>query len=177
LIDRYFDELVVVDPHLHRKNSLKKMFRIKTHAVTANTLICEYIGKKITSPVLIGPDAESYKWAERAAHMITCEYTILRKIRHSSRTVDVKMTKGIELKDHHAVIVDDMISTGSTLLATIKHLKRLRAKKITCICVHGIFAEGALAKLRKTGATVVATNTIPNKVSKIDVSSLIAKAL
>ena len=177
LIDSYFDEIFIIDPHLHRKNKLSNIFRIKSHNLTANSLIADYIEKNIKNPVLIGPDIESYKWAEKTAKMIKCDYTILRKLRKSAREVKVKMKEKIDFKDRNAVIVDDIISTGHTLLETIKHLKRLGAKKITCIAVHGLFAENALEKLRKTGAKIIATNTIPNPVAKIDVSGLVAESL
>jgi ribose-phosphate pyrophosphokinase len=56
-------------------------------------------------------------------------------------------------------------------------LKAFGAKKITCVCVHGVFAKNALQCLKKLGAQVISTNTIQNPVAKIDVASLIAKAL
>ena len=59
----------------------------------------------------------------------------------------------------------------------LKNLRKFGAKKFNCIAVHGIFVENALEKLRKADVNVVTTNTIPNKVAKIDVSGLIAGAL
>ena len=77
----------------------------------------------------------------------------------------------------NAVIVDDIISTGNTILETAKILRRLGAKKIYCICVHGIFVNDAFKKLKKAGINVVSTNTIPNKAAKIDVSGVIGEDL
>ena len=51
------------------------------------------------------------------------------------------------------------------------------AKKIYCICIHGIFADDALKKLKKAKIYVISTNTIPNKVAKIDVSGMIVGGL
>ena len=51
------------------------------------------------------------------------------------------------------------------------------AKNFYCVAVHGIFVENALERLRKAKVKVVTTNTIPNKVAKIDVSQLISEAL
>ncbi len=176
-IDEDFDEVYIIDPHLHREKTLKHVFKIKTHKLTADSLIADYIKNKIKNPLIIGPDIESYKWAEKTAKIIGCESAILRKKRYSSRKVKVSLNKRIDVKNKNIVIVDDIISTGHTLLETIKLLRKLGARKITCICVHGIFAENALKKLRKTKANIISTNTIPNETARIDVSSLIVREL
>ena len=176
-IDEDFDEILIIDPHLHREKTLKHIFRIKSHKLTANPLIVEYIKKKIKNPVIIGPDWESYKWAQKVAENIECDFSIMEKNRISSRKVKVKLHKKIDIKNKNLVFIDDMISTGHTLLEAIKSMKRLGAKKVTCFAVHGILVENALQKLRKAGAEVITTNTVPNKAAKIDVASLIAESL
>lgn len=177
LIDKYFDAVYLTDPHLHRKNKLDHIFKIKSKKLTANNLIANYIKKNIKNPVIIGPDEESYKWAKNVAEMIGAESRILKKKRYSSYHVEIKLNKKINLRNKNAVIVDDIISTGNTILETAKILKRIGAKKIYCICVHGIFVNDSLNKLKKAGINVISTNTIPNKAAKIDVSRVIAKGL
>ena len=176
-IDEDFDEVYIIDPHLHREKTLGHIFNIKAHKLTADPLIADYIKKNIKNALIVGPDIESYKWAEKTAEIIGCESVILRKKRYSARKVKISLNKKIDLKNKNIVLVDDIISTGHTLLETIKFLKKLGAKKINCTAVHGIFAENALFKLLKAGARVVTSNTIPNKVSKIDVTNLIAEHL
>ena len=176
-IDEDFDEIYIIDPHLHRAKTLKNIFRIKSHRLTADPLIANYIKNRIKNPLIIGPDVESYKWAEKTAKIIGCESAILRKERYSSRKVKVSLNKKIDIKNKNIVIVDDIISTGHTLLETIKLLRKLGAKKITCICIHGIFVENAFEKLKKAGVEVICSNTIPHESSKLDVSKLIVDAL
>lgn len=177
LVDKYFDEVCIMDPHLHREDKLEHVFRIKSKKLTANSLIAEYIKKNIRNPVIIGPDEESYKWARHVADMLGVESRILVKKRYSSYHVRVFLNKKLDLKGKSIIIVDDIISTGHTILETAKELRKLGAKKIHCICVHGIFANDALGKLRKAGIKVVSTNTVPNKFAKIDVSGVIAASL
>lgn len=177
LMDKYFDAVYIMDPHLHRKSKLEQIFKIKAKKLTANALIAEYIKRHIKNPVIIGPDEESYKWARSVAEILKVESRILRKKRYSSYHVKVKLNKKINLKYKNVVIVDDIVSTGHTILETAKILKKLGAKKLYCICVHGIFANGALNKLKKARISVISTNTIPNKMAKIDVSSVIATEL
>ena len=177
LMDKYFDAVYIMDPHLHRKNELENIFRIKTKKLASNPLIADYIKKRIKNPVIIGPDEESYKWARNVAEMIGVESRILKKKRYSSYHVEVKLNKKIDLKGKNIVIVYDIISTGNTILETAKTLRKLGAKNICCICVHGIFADEALKKLTKAKIKVISTNTIPNKAAKIDVSGVIAESL
>jgi len=177
LIRLYVDAICIVDPHLHRIHSLKKIFGIESHRVTADPLIAEYIKHKVKNPLIIGPDGESYQWAQATAKMIGCESAIMEKTRYSARHVSSKLNKEIDIGKHTVVMVDDIISTGHTLLEAIKDVQKLGAQKIVCIGVHAVFAENALQKIKKTGATVVTCNTIPNKTAKIDVSGEIAKVL
>ena len=173
-IDEDFNEIFIIDPHLHRERTLKHIFKVKAHKLTASPLIESYIKKKIKNPIIIGPDWESYKWAQNVAKRIGCDCAIMEKERYSARNVKVKLNKKIDIKSKNLVFIDDMISTGHTLLEAIKAMKKLGGKKVTCFAVHGILVENALGKLKKAGAEVITTNTIPNKSNKIDVSGLIA---
>ena len=102
---------------------------------------------------------------------------ILKKKRYSSYHVKVNSNEKINLKGKNAVIVDDIVSTGHTILEAAKILRRSGAEKIYCICVHGIFVNDALKKLKNFGIEVVSTNTIPNKAAGIDVSGAFADSL
>lgn len=177
LIDKYFDSVFIINPHLHRKNSLKEIFKIKSVKLSANSLIADFVRKNVKNPVAIGPDSESYKWARNVAEILGIESRIMRKKRYSSYNVEVRLNKKIDLRNKNAVIVDDIVSTGHTILEAAKILKRLGAKSVYCICVHGIFADGAMNKLRKAGIKIVSTSTIPSKAAKIDVSGVIADSL
>ena len=177
LMSRYFDKVFIIDPHLHREAKLSDLFSIKAEKLTANPFIADYIQKNIKKPLIVGPDWESYKWARKVAEKIKCEYVILQKKRYTGRKVKVTLNKNFNVNNKNIVFVDDIISTGNTILESVKNLRKLGAKKFNCVAVHGILVENALEKLRKANIKVVTTNTIPNKVSKIDISGLIARAL
>ena len=177
LFGKYFDAIYIIDPHLHRKDSLENIFRIKSVKLSANSLIADYIKNKIKNPILIGPDSESFKWARNVARIINAESVILSKKRYSSYHVAVNLNKKINLKNKNVVIGDDIVSTGHTIIETAKLLRRLGAKNIYCICVHGIFVNGALKRLQKNKIKIISTNTIPNPAAKIEVSGIIAERL
>jgi len=176
-IDRIFDRVYIIDPHLHRQKALSSLFKTRAVKLTSNSCIASYIKNKIKNPVVIGPDWESYKWAGKAADIIGCKSYILEKKRYSGRKVKVTISKKIDLRGKNVVLVDDIISTGNTLIEAMKNLKRLGAGKFDIVAVHGIFVENALEKLRKMNAKVITTNTTPNKAAKIDLSGLIAENL
>jgi ribose-phosphate pyrophosphokinase len=173
---RNFDKLISIDPHLHRHSTLKEIFSIPTKKLTANPLIAKYIKKKYKHALVMGPDEESYQWAENIAKMVEADATILKKTRYSSRKVKVKFSSKVSLKGRNVVIVDDIISTGGTIIAAAKQAKKMGAKSVSAICIHGIFAENALEKLKKAGLkNVISTNTIKHKTNKIDVAEIIAE--
>ena len=87
------------------------------------------------------------------------------------------LNKKIGIKGKTIVFVDDIISTGHTIIEAAKQIRKLGARKFYCIAVHGVFIEDAINKLGKAGIKVLTTNTIPNKVSKIDISGIIADEL
>ena len=177
LMSKYFNKVFIIDPHLHRETKLSHLFSIKAERLTANPYIADYIKKNIKNPLIVGPDWESYKWAGKVAEKIKCEHVILQKVRYTGRKVKVTLNKKVNVDNKNIVFVDDIISTGNTILESVKNLKKLGAKKFNCIAVHGIFVENALEKLRKANVKVFTTNTIPNKVAKIAVSGLIFKSL
>jgi ribose-phosphate pyrophosphokinase len=172
------DHVIAIDPHLHRIKRLQDIFTTKATSLTADPVFAEYIRKKHPRAIIMGPDAESSQWAKTIADRIGQESMILSKKRYSPAKVrTIIHGDPARFKNRDVVIVDDIISTGNTMIEPIRQLKRFGAKRITCICVHGVFVKGALQRLRKLGADVISTNTIRNPMANIDAASLIADAL
>jgi|TARA_Y100000034_G_scaffold109178_1_gene140178 ribose-phosphate pyrophosphokinase len=171
-----FDKVFIVDPHLHRIKKIRKVIK-KGEKISSVNAIANYIKKiNIKNVFFIGPDIESNQWAKSVADILGERSAILRKIRHSSRKVRIKFSRKVDLKNRNVAIIDDIISSGMTMLETIKQVKKLKTRKIYCIAIHGIFAENSLKRLQKH-ANIISTNTIPSRVSKIDISKDISKVL
>jgi ribose-phosphate pyrophosphokinase len=178
LLNNSVDKLITIDPHIHRYKSLKDIFTIPAKRLTANPILAEYIQKHFKNEVIIGPDWESYQWAEDIAKQINVHATVLKKTRFSSRHVQVKMVKPVPIKGKNVVIVDDIISTGHTVMEAAKQARKMGAKSVSAIGVHGLFAENALEKLKKAGLKkVLTTNCIEGKTAKIDITPLLLKEL
>jgi ribose-phosphate pyrophosphokinase len=171
------DRVITIDPHLHRVKHLREIFHCPVTTLSANALLAGFIGRHYRKELILGPDEESYQWAARIAEKVHAHAVVLRKKRYGSRKVSIKIKGNVDIRGKTVVIVDDIISSGHTMMETIKEAKRLGAKRIICITVHGIFAENALNKIRKLGAIVHATNTVKNPCADIDVAGVLADAL
>ena len=172
-----FNSIITIDPHLHRYKNLGQVFKIKSVKLSATQPLATFIKNNFQNSLIVGPDIESFQWVSLVANQINFPFTVLKKKRFSSRKVRIK-DEGQNFKGKKVVIVDDVISSGHTIIETAKLLKRRGASQINVICTHGIFSEDALLKIKKEGVNqVVSTNTIHSKVSKINIASLFLKII
>jgi len=173
------DEIYTVDTHLHRVEQLSEVFRIPAHNLTAVPLLAQYIKKnfELTDLIVIGPDEEAEQWAKVAAKELEAEYDVLEKERLGPSEVRIK-TRELDVKNRDVVIVDDIISTGGTMVEAIKMLKEHGAKNIIAACTHPILVQNALTKIYQAGVlAVVGTDTVPSSISFVSVAPVIAEAL
>lgn len=178
LLNNSIDKIITVDPHIHRYKSLKDIFTIPAKNLSANDVIADFIAKKYKNPVIIGPDWESYQWADKISARIGVEDTVLEKTRHTYRDVDVEVKKQIEIKGKNVIIVDDIISTGNTMIKACKKAQEMGAKSVNAIGVHGLFVENALKKMEKAGfKDIFSVNTIEHVTNKIDITPVLLEEL
>ena len=177
LLSKHVDRIVTIDPHLHRIKALSKVFSISTKTISSVGVISDYIKKKINNVVIVGPDSESSQWDKKVAQLVHAPFIVLNKERKSSYKVKIKFDDRFPVKGRNVVIIDDIISTGRTLLKTINHLKQFKPRGIYCFGVHGLFVGDASSRLVKSGAKIICTNTVPNKFDKIDISGIVSEIL
>jgi ribose-phosphate pyrophosphokinase len=178
LLSASLDWLVTVDPHLHRHASLAAVYSIPATSLHAAPAVAAWMQRHVRDPVVVGPDAESAQWVAEVARAVDAPFLVLEKIRRGDRDVQVSFP-GIERwPDRTPVLVDDIVSTGRTMIAAIGELHRRGLPAPTVIGVHAVFAEGAYDALVAAGpARVVTANTIPHPSNAIDVSELLAHGL
>jgi ribose-phosphate pyrophosphokinase len=178
MIGERLDWLVTVDPHLHRRSSLGEIFSIPTSAVHAAPLLSSWIRENVADAILIGPDSESEQWVASVAAGADVPYTVLQKTRRGDHDVKVSIPDLGNKSDRNPVLVDDIISTGRTMIEAIRRLKTAGHKPPVCVGVHAIFAEDAYADLRAAGAREIVTcNTVPHESNAIDISAIAAEAV
>lgn len=175
LLSGWVDAIVTIDPHLHRHHDLAEIYRISTSVLHAAPLIVDYLQHHINRPVLIGPDAESKQWVADIATRAGCPFTVLRKERYGDREVKVTVPDAPQFRQHTPVLVDDIISTGRTMIETANHLREQGIPAPVCIGVHAVFAGTALEEMHQAGIqSILTTNTIPHQTNELDVSGLLA---
>lgn len=178
LISGSFDWLVTVDPHLHRVRTLSDLYTIPSRAVHAAPAVSEWIRHHVAQPVLVGPDEESEQWVSAVARDAGAPWIVLEKTRRGDRDVSVSVPEVSKWRGHVPVLVDDIISTGGTMIETVEHLLQEGMQPPVCIGVHAVFAGDAYEALKASGAARVATcNTIPHESNAIDVAPRIAEAV
>lgn len=176
------DWLVTVDPHLHRYHALAEIYRIPTRVVHGAPLLARYLTASRatrTQPVLlVGPDAESEQWVAGIAAHGGLPFVVGSKERSGDRKVAVSLPDLARFRGHEAVIVDDVISSGHTILQCMDALRAQHLTNISCMTVHGLFADGVDRTLSAHGLKqLVSTNTVAHASNAIDVTEPLAGAV
>ncbi len=173
ILSRHLNWLITVDPHLHRIHALGQVYSIPALSLTAVEPIAQWLRANVEKPVVIGPDSESEQWAARVAEATGCPWEVLEKQRFGDRDVRVSVPHVENYRDHTPVLVDDIISTGRTMLQAARHLSDAGLGSAVCIGVHGIFAEGAREEMQAAGLRVITSNSIEDATNGIDLAPLV----
>jgi ribose-phosphate pyrophosphokinase len=178
LLSSTFDWLATVDPHLHRVANLDALYSIPTRTISSMPAVSAWIRANVRDPIIIGPDAESAQWVEPVAAALDAPCVVLDKVRHGDRDVSISALDPKLLRGRHPVVLDDIASSGQTMLEVLKQLTPLHTLPTTCIAVHSLLSNAAENALRAAGADrVVSTNTVAHSTNAIDVNPSISAAL
>lgn len=156
-----------------------KHFAIKTKNLTAIPDLVQYFKKlSLKNPLIVSPDQGGKKRAQEFAQEFGSEYIALEKKR-DRKTGKVKIqTKNVDVVGRDLILVDDMISTGGSIVKATQFLKKQKCNRVYVACTHALLMNDAGDKIKKAGVTkIVSANTIPGKTSIVDVSNTIAKAI
>jgi ribose-phosphate pyrophosphokinase len=177
LLSGAFDWLVPVDPHLHRYSTLADTYRIPTRVVHAAPLILQWIKAQVTKPFVIGPDSESEQWVSAVAKDAGAPHTVLEKVRRGDRDVEISVKDLRDLDGRTPVLVDDIISSGRTMIEAVRLIVKRGGTVPVCIAVHGVFADHSDRLLARVGARVITSNSIPHATNGIEVGEILASSV
>jgi len=175
LLSRYFDSVTTIDPHLHRIGSLDEIFSIPTRVVSASALIADWIGSRIERPLLIGPDQESEQWISAIAAHAKAPHVVAQKTRLGDRRVEIQLPDISPWRGHLPVLIDDIISSGGTMLAAADQLVDAGLGKPCCVVVHALFSNGVFEALQQASSQVVSTDTVAHASNAIGVAEILAR--
>lgn len=174
-ISLHIDWLVTVDPHLHRIADLSQAYPIPNRVAHAAGEIAGWVRARVARPLLIGPDEESAQWVRDVAGRAGAPCVVLTKDRRGDRNVVVSVPDVERWRSHTPVLVDDIVSTGRTMIETVGHLRRAGLAAPVCVAVHAIFAQSAFEELLSAGAAkVVSCDSVVHPSNRIALGPVIA---
>lgn len=175
-LEESFDWLVTADPHLHRNPDLSVLFRIAARRAITAPLVAGWIREHVPEALVIGPDSESEQWVSDIARRAGVPYQVLNKIRRGDRDVEVSLPDLGAAQGRTPVVVDDIVSSGRTVIETLGHLRRLGLRAAVCVAIHAVFAQDAYEQLMVAGAArVVSTDAIKHVSNAISIAPLLAQ--
>lgn len=181
LLAEHLDRIVTVDPHLHRVASLSEALPgIEATALTAAPVLGEALmADGAEPPLLAGPDSESRRWVEAIARPRGLDWVVAEKTRKGDRDVRIDLPDAAAAKDRRVVIVDDVVSSGSTMAALAGILKQAGAARIEAIATHDLARPKARAALHAAGIErIQTTDSVPRAGSPaLSLAPLLAQAL
>jgi len=157
-----------------------KYFKMKTKNISAIPELVQYFKKlSLKNPLIISPDQGGKQRAKIFAKEFGSDHIALEKKR-DRKTGEIQIkTKNIdEVTNRDLILVDDMISTGGSIVKATQFLKKQKCKKVYVACTHALLMDNAEKKIKKAGVTrIISANTIPGKTSIVDISNSIAMAI
>ncbi|MBI5065982.1 ribose-phosphate pyrophosphokinase [Candidatus Woesearchaeota archaeon] len=131
--------------------------------------------------VLVAPDKGAKSNVQKLSDLCKKPLVVIEKFRPKKEQVKILEIKG-DVKNKRALIVDDMISTGGTIIEASKVLLQKGAKEVSVIATHGVFSGDAIKNLKKSQIkNVYVTNSIPpnksEKIKIIDLSEFLKKII
>lgn len=179
LLAELFDDVITVDPHLHRISRLDEAIPLKNAiALTAADDIAAFLRSNVPNALLLGPDSESEQWVAGIAEKMGCDYSIAQKVRFGDKQVEISLPDNDHYKNNPVVIIDDMASSGRTLAKTINLLQLKGVDEIYAVVTHPLFCGDAEQLIREAGIIALwSTDSIDHHTSVITLDKLIAEAI
>jgi len=169
-------KVIVVDIH---SNTALNHFNIPTENISAVPELANYFKKlNLKNPLVVSPDVGGSSRSKKFASLLKTDFIVLKKHRdRKTGSVSIQTAK-MDVQGKDLILVDDIISTGSSIIKAAQFLKKQKCKRVFVACTHGLLVEGAEKKIRKAGVSrIISTNTIPGNTSKVDVSGILAKSV
>jgi len=166
------DRIVLVNPH---EVDVADFFDVPASVVDAAPRLAEPLPSDLADPLFLAPDAGATELAAGARDAYgRGSIDHFEKTRHSGNEVEIAPSDApVEGRD--AVVVDDIVATGSTMSESVDVLNDRGAERVFVACVHAVLAGSARTKLAHAGVEAVyATDTIERAETEVSVASAIA---
>ena len=180
-LSSHFDRIVTVDPHLHRVHNLQDIFLgCQADSLIATGPISQVLKQEDhgSGVVLVGPDSEAEQWVKSIADEIKAPYVLGEKIRKGDRSVSIELPHCSGIKGAHAIIVDDVIASGGTIIQCVESLVEQEVTSIEVIATHILCSDDDLKRIEQAGVSQVrSTDSVEHETNIIQLAPLLADAL
>lgn len=169
------DRIITVD--IHSATGLGYSNNISS--VSAMPELARHFGTiNLNNPLVVSPDRGGMRRAEAFADSLGIQAITLDKKRDRV-TGEVSVSTGmVNVNGNDIILVDDIISTGGSIIEATKFLKEHGCGDVFAACTHGLLINEAAKKLHKVGVRqIVSTNTIPGETAAVDVAGVISDAI
>lgn len=169
------NSIITVDIHSQMALSYFKNAR----NVSSIPLLADYAAKmKLKRPIVVSPDAGGAARAQEFAKILGADVTALKKSRDRTTgevAIDQKIDATVSGRD--AILVDDMIGSGGSIVKAADVLRKNGAQKVCAMCAHALLIGMAAQNIMAAGVSdIVATNSVPGAYAKVDLSASLAEA-
>ena len=176
-----FDSVITVDPHLHRVRRLDEAVPAKQAiSLSAAPVFVEYLRTQTFSSeaLLLGPDSESEQWVRHIAEAAGLPYVIAQKQRQGDRFVVIRLPEAVSFQGRTVILLDDMASTGRTLIAAAEQAESRGAMEVRVLVTHALFVNDSLEHLRQSPITHIgSSDSIPHETNVVSLTKLLADSL
>lgn len=167
----------VVTVDIHSQAALAHFTRIKN--ISSIPLLARHAaGMNLSNPIAISPDAGGGARVQEFARILNTDSIVLKKTRNrNTGEVRIDATIDTDVSGRDAILVDDMISSGGSIVKAAEVLKIAGAERIYAMCTHALLIGDAADKIKSSGVKeIIATNSVPSVHSRVDLSAALADA-
>lgn len=179
LLGRLFDQVLTVDPHLHRIHSLDEVMPAgRGLALSAAPLLGRWVAQQVPGALLVGPDEESGQWVAAAAQAAGLAQAVCVKQRRGDRDVSVALPAGVPMQGRAVVLLDDVASSGHTLRQAARACLAQGAASVDAVVTHALMNAEAQAGLHAAGVRHFwSSDAVPHPSNVVALAPLLAQAL
>lgn len=169
---------MVITVNVHNKRVFENV-DIAFIDLNAMPLIADYFKKlPLKNPLVLAPDKGAVEEGTLVANLLNCPFAFLEKERNKYTGEIVTKEKDLDIEGRDIVVIDDIISTGGTMVNAVFMAVKQGARDVYVACVHPILVGDARLKILNAGAKdLIGTDSVPSDVSIISLAPLIASVL
>jgi ribose-phosphate pyrophosphokinase len=179
LLARAVDRVITVDAHLHRTHDIRAVFPgIEADNLSATPAMAEALRGIDPATALVGPDEESRPWVSDLAARLGLDHAVGSKTRTGDRSVEVTFVNPAQFRARPALLLDDIISSGGTLIACAQAVKAAGAAAIDAVITHALFPPEMMHDFARAGiCSIRSTTSVPHPSNAIALDDVLAASL